>query len=256
MVTLEYFRTGEKLYRSAMAGEFDEFLIYHGVKELQPFLSDKSWQVPPIDFRNDPNKEDVYIQPISKTIIGRSAIPGFDSVIEEFFSHTSIHSSDNTAADFIQIPLWHFPITEKLNYAQIKHTRDHLQPTLLQFKNDLKELSQAIFPLPFSIENFALIKQLTNDKLLIYKEAIQQSIDESLYINKAKNQFSKDSGTTFCLGIASAETLLDYFEKTKTILPYVAAEIKQQVSRHFNLSSSFLFSYFIINTTNYPLGKR
>jgi len=139
---------------------------------------------------------------------------------------------------------------ESLSYTQLKYTREDFKPALLPFKLNLKELSDEIFSIPFLPENRSQLKQLSRDNLMHLTEPIQQAINASLYISQIKNSSAENTGLRFCMGIASAETLIGYFEKTKTVLPYVAEEIRQQTARHIDLKSSYLFAYFEILNDN------
>ncbi|MEI8203746.1 MAG: hypothetical protein WCH34_12070 [Bacteroidota bacterium] len=249
ILLIEQYKTGIKLFKGSLVKGKEGYSNHFLITELLPFIDEKIWELNALDFMNNKKKEDVYIQPLSKSIIEREALMGLDFMIEQLYNFANFDTPANDCIDFIKIPLWRFPFTEKLNNAQINHSRNQLQPVVSQFKTHLKELSDAIFPLSFSTENLSEIKQLCHNKLIRHIAPVQQTIDESLYLIQAKKQFSENDGSTLCLGIASVETIINYFEKTETILPYVAEEIKQQVSRHFSLSSSMLFSYFEINNT-------
>jgi hypothetical protein len=58
-----------------------------------------------------------------------------------------------------------------------------------------------------------------------------------------KNKYGNKDEFKFCLGITSAEILIDYYEKTQIILPYVANQIKQRVGRHIDLKANYVFTY-------------
>ncbi len=247
ILLIENFNIGIKHFKSGFEKDKKGFSDNFMLTELLPFIDQKIWQINALDFMINLKKEDIFIQPISKSIIEGNAILGLDTMIEEFFSFINYDSPENTGFDFIKIPLWHIPVTENLNNAQINHSRNHLQPALATFKTHLKELSEEIFPLSFSPEHIPAIKQLIHNKLKAHISPIQQSIDENLYFCQAKKQFSEIFGTTLYLGIASADTIISYFEKTETILPYVASEIKHLVSKQFDVSSSMVFSYFEMN---------
>jgi hypothetical protein len=239
-----YIKKGIKILKDDLKTAHNEFLEIYNIAELKRFNNDNIWQLLPIDCINHPTKEDVFIHPISETIIGRDSILGMDGIIDELFTFTLLVSADEKTCDFIKIPLWDFPKLDELNYAQLKYTRDDLQSALSPFRSQLKELSDSIFSLPFTIENQTQIKHLYKRKLNSLIKPIQNSIDESLYMSQMKNKFGENTELKFCLGIASAETLIDYYKKTETILPYVADEIKQRVARQIDLKASYVFTYF------------
>ena len=76
---------------------------------------------------------------------------------------------------------------------------------------------------------------------------VQQAIDESLYLSKIKNNSPANYGLTFCLGIGSAETIVDFYQKNEIVEPYEANEIKNRISRHINLKSTYIFTYFEVH---------
>jgi hypothetical protein len=114
---------------------------------------------------------------------------------------------------------------------------------LVHFNEQLKSLTDNLAKLPFGNENHESIKQLCLDKLNDILETVQTAIDESIYISYLNNQLSSGHRLKFCLGITSAENLINYYEKIKCTEPYMATEIKQQLSRHIPLNTSYVFSY-------------
>jgi len=199
-----------------------------------------------LSFSSEIKKEDVFIQPITESITQRESIVSVDSKIEEFFPFTTLDSTDKNDFDFIKIPIWDIPSTEHLPFDKLKYTREDLQTAVLPFKTHLKELSETLFPISFIPENIQQIKQLCQEILNEHIAPVQQSIYDSLYIQQLLSQSPGIPKLKLCLGIASAETLIDYYDKTTVVLPYVITQIKEQASRHIDLKSSYVFTYFEI----------
>jgi hypothetical protein len=213
------------------------------VRGMLPFIDDGVWKMISIDYAPDSTKEDGLIAPIANTFIEKENFIALDDRFVEMLSSSTFETCEGKDCDFIKIPLWVFPPFGDISYQQIKFTRDNLHPGMLKFKMLLNEMADQLTNITFSAENFKQIKQLYNDKLNEHIQPVQSMINESLYINQLKNSSKENTGYRFCLGIASAETLVNIFEKTETIQPYVASEIKCQLQRHFNLTSCHVFSF-------------
>jgi len=84
---------------------------------------------------------------------------------------------------------------------------------------------------------------------------VQQAIDESIFLSKSKNNYPENYGLTFCLGIAPAETIINYYQQNKIIEPFEANELKTRISRHINLKSTNIFTYFEIHNSLKEKGK-
>ncbi len=221
-----------------------ELFKHNAIIELQPFIDEDIWHLVLFDYEYKDNKEYVLISKILKTLTERDFIFCLDHSLDDLLGFSVYDSIENSLCDFIKIPLWDFPMLHGLNFAQLKYTRDNLQPALIPYNLKLKELSEEIFNMPFTIENQTQLKQICKDKLEHLIQPIQESIDNSLYIMQVKNKLGFKPHIKFCLGITSAETLINYYEKTETVLPYVADEIKIQTARHIDLKSSYVFCYF------------
>lgn len=218
--------------------------------ELVKFVEDGALELRPLYFLEDAEKEDEFIQEISNTLIDRENIFAIDGSVDEIFNFTTLDSIENEACDFIKIPLWEFPPFVGLNYAQMKYSRENLSLPLTPFKTNLNELSRELFNISFSQENIPHIKQICNEKLSALIAPVQKSIDDSMYISQLKNKFPPNFNMKFCLGLTSAETIVNCYEKLEVILPYVAGEIKQQIARKIDLSATYVFTYFEIHAPN------
>ena len=182
------------------------------VLSLIPFIEKNIWNVWFSDYNYDPTKEDWYIEELTTIIIEKKKIFAFDTMVEKFFKPTQLQGTEDHEFEFISIPLWNIPPLLSMTYEQLLHSRENLNLPLIPFKNDLRELSAQLFPLEFSSENMPQIRQLITEKIIPHQEPIQQRINESLYISQLRNTYAKDFYMTFCLGIMSAENLVNYYE--------------------------------------------
>lgn len=235
----------------ALKLEFKDFLeenlIGLNMFSLIGFVEKGIIELKPMGFFADELKEDTYIQEISNTLTEQKDILLLDDSIEKLFSFSLFNSAESGACDFIKIPLWDFPPFSGLSFEQMNYTREQLKPAMASLVDKIKILSQQIFPLSWGEENLNKIKQLCTEIIEPQIATVQQAIDESLYLIKQRNSFSAQTKIKCCLAIASAETLVNYYEKNEIVLPYVASELKDQIGKHIDLKASIPFFYFEIS---------
>lgn len=232
-----------RLAKDVLKADKEEFLSSHSLLEVVPFRKEKVLKLFPMD-RGPEEKENVYIEDISYSMTMKETYLCVDEVIENLFNYKVLHAKTKGTPDFIKIPLWEFPFLIGLNYEQLKYTRDNLTTALVPFKEQLSELSGKLNSIPYSKESIGQIEQLYKDSVTPTVGSVQQHIDESLYLCKSKSLLPNKIRLSYCLGIASSKTLIDYYEKTKIVLPYVANEIRERVERHNDLNISHIFTYF------------
>ncbi len=212
------------------------------LKEVLPFYKEGSLVSYPLKDIIDPNKEDVFIKPLVDTLIRPDEIISLTDLIEDNYYHEMGDLKEDDC-DYIKIPLCSFPYIKEMNYSQLKFTRDDLAPVLMPFNKCLKELSVEFLEIPFTVENLPRIKELCEEKLMPQIEAVQQKINESLYLCQQKNKNPENTGLEISLGISSVQFILESLEYIEVVLPYVGSEIKQQISRHMAPESTRVFIY-------------
>ncbi len=236
--------------RNALTSQIKEFIDFQWLTEFMPFIEQKILNLKYSNFYTYKNLEDPFIRGISETIIQRQAMLCLSETVDAVFTSTSLNDESENQFDFIKIPMWNFPPIRDLTYAQIKYTRDNLKPIFADFKTQVQELSEQLFPFTFSPENHQRIKQLCAEKLNHHSQTIEHAIHEHIYISKLKNQFAQNFGTRLNIGITSVENVINYYEKAEIVPDYVANEIKQQVSRHIDLKATFMFTYYVVHGVN------
>ncbi len=248
MLVLGNFNIRMANLKQSLKGTLDLFFDFYKIAELRQFIDDKIWSVPFLSYVPDTKKEDVLLQIYFETFLNRNNIIAMDDKLTEYFTCTMLDEDETTVCDFIKIPLWDIPVAEGLTYNQIKHTRADLKPKMMPFTNDLNELAEAFKTIQFLPKNIQTIKELCRKKLSEHIMPMQQSIDDSLYLSHLRNQSAEDMCSKLFLGIASANMLIDYYEKAEIIQPYVASEIKQRLARHVDLKSCYLFTFMNIHS--------
>jgi len=214
--------------------------------ELLPFAQEHILKAKMVNFIEEDELENLYIKGIIEDINDRESIFCLDYGIEKMFSYNSVDSTEEQMYDFIKIPMWNFPSFTEITYDKMKYTRDELVPILSSFKLQLLELIGKLNEITFSKENISLISQLCVENINHHISPVQAKIDESLFLIQQKNKYPNLQHVKFCLGIASTHLLIDYYEKSEVLIPYVASEIKQQLSRQIDLNRTCVFSYYEI----------
>lgn len=245
-LTLKIISLNRKMSRDLrvrLKEQYSKRLKHFKVLELVNFEKESNWELVWALYSHDEKREDHYIPVLTETILEQEYIMSFDGIVEEIFTFTELDSIENTGFDYIKIPLWDFPMFDGITFLEMKHTCEDIKQALQSYNVMLDELMAKLFKIPFTTENQIEIKHLCTDNITPFILPIQNSINESLYLCKLKNQSDANTGSTFNLGITSAENLINYYEKSGIILPYVAAETKEQLSRKIDLKSSCLFLY-------------
>jgi len=244
-IAIGNFRSIMKDLRSKLKEIIEKRLKYSRLFELVPFRKEDVWKLENVLFKFDPafDKQDLYITELTQTIPEQKYLIAFDTEVEKLFSFCLYDNPDNCNAEIIKIPLWSFPVFDGISFFQMKFTRDYLLPALLEFKAQLKKLSSEVFNIPFEPVNHPKIKQLCQESIEQHIVPVQKSVNDSLYMSQLRNKTEAGKGINFCLGITSAENLVNYYERTEMIEPYVATEIKQQIGRQMDLKACCFFVY-------------
>ncbi len=221
-------------------------LEFMQLMELLPFEKEKCWSLHHSLGEYAADEENKYIYTVTNVILQHRVLMCYHSIVEELLPYLELGSVADTSFDFIKIPMWKFPWMPAIKFNQIKYTQQGLKKPMQEFTVHLDELTNQLFKIPFIADNHDEIMTLCREKIVANLEPVQKTIDESLYLIHYRNQTPPDVGIKFHLGIASAASLIDYYEKAEIIQPYVATEIKHRLSREINLQSTCIFSYFTI----------
>ncbi len=217
---------------------------HYGLSEFFPYYDSKIF-LPSIRYDKEISiKEDRIIAEIADAIINRDGIISITDHIETMFPFLIYNAEVIEDFKFIKIPLWKFPPVYNMPFEQHNYTRQQLLLALQPFNSALKELQNDFFSIGFTLENLSHFITSLNEKINPLIMPVQNEIDESLYLSSIKNNHPENSGLLFCLGVTSAETLINYYLQNEIIEPYIANEIKNRVARHFDLDTSNVFCYF------------
>ncbi len=243
MKFLVSFRNLVQGMRKDLALKFKGCLSDSNLFEVYPFVKDELLFIVPVDYKDSEDLQDFYIGPVIGAISEKGITIFIDDFIEENFSFTNIDELEKEMFDFIKIPLWELPSFHEITYQETKYTRDQLLDILKPFKTQLQEIKTELFGSLYIQENLDHAKQLYKEKISVHIAPIQDALDESIYLSKQRNKYKDKSGFTYCLGITSVKNMVSFLEKAEVILPYVASEIKEQISKQLDLQTNIVFSY-------------
>ncbi len=236
-----------KNVRAEVKEHFGELMQKHNLLSMLHFSENDVLFLQSNDLNNVENKENDLVTYIAINIINQDITFSLTDHIETNFLFQTLYSSGSEDYDFLKINLWKFPFMVEISYEHLNYTRGQLLPVFQPFKEKLKELQTEFFTLEFIPENLPHFKQSIIEKINPLILPVQQAIDESIYLSKLKNNYPPNYGLTFCIGIGPAETIVDYYQKNQIIEPYEATEIKERISRHISLKSTYIFTYFEVH---------
>jgi len=248
VIMINRYKTVAKKMKEMLKNETKNYLIAHNLFELLDFTDNEILRLRPINFFEDDGKENYYIKEILDELHEPDNFYCFDINIEKLFKFSYLESPANEQFDFIKIPMWIFPSFAEITFDKMKYTRQDFAPTLTLFRKQLIELNTQLREISFSKDAYNMIKQLCTEKIKHHISPIQTKIDESLFMMQQKNKYPNLPHLKFHLAISSTQTLIDYYDKTGVLHPYVANEIKQQFCRHADITRTCVFAYYdIIN---------
>ena len=241
--TIATYKIAVKEIRTLLKLHYEKRLKHWHLFELYAFYFEKKWTCYyPITIQKS-SDENIYIGILEEIIAECNIQLFFNSIAEQFFTQSDVHSDNDKYADFLSYPLWNFPVFDTMQSKHYEYTFNDINPLIKPFHDQFAQLKDKLFKTYYTPENLVAIKQMCRENLQPHIATIQQAIDDSLYISQLRNQTKGDTGLQFCLGITSAENLVNYYEKAEIIQPYVAAETKDRLSRHIDLKAGSVFCY-------------
>ncbi len=247
LILLGKLRSFIKACREMLKTEYEGHLRKTNLWELLPFFDEDIFMVSPLYYFENDFKENAYVPEMVNNFTDKDVLLCLGQEVEQLlaFSHTA---SPDVDCDFIKIPLWDFPTFSGTTYEKMKHSRTDLQPAFAPFKEQLDLIQKYIHDITFAKDNIFQLKNYCQEKLQPFIHPIQHAIDKSLYLAQQRNKFDKNIGIQLNLGIASTETVINFYEKAGVIQAYVSSEIKHQLSKYMKVNTSYVFIYYEAHT--------
>ncbi len=151
--------------------------------------------------------------------------------------------SKNEIFDFYSLSLFKITGNLDLTAEQMKLIRN-------QFSFVSNTISEKVHSLEKKIEKLTdhheLIDEIINFRNEINPDLteIQRSIDENIYFNKIINSNENNIVYSYEMAICNYLTIIDFYEKNKTILSFVATNLKKQIEQ-FCDPNQFIIVFYL-----------
>jgi len=141
---------------------------------------------------------------------------------------------------FFNIPFFSFPFCNDLEKEKMKALRASLLPKM-------KNIATLTDKLCTEAKNEEFNSGLEEKCRSIYTQMqpdlqiIQKQIDNELYFQQRKHISGEYTLLTLNLCVASIKTIIDYYEQSKTLLPYAATALKRQLELKTDINHCCVF---------------
>lgn len=169
-------------------------------------------------------------------------MPFIDQFSIKEINHNTITEIKDSNTEFYTIPLFELPENINLNSVQMKSCRTQFLPKLQSIWKDIDTLNNSIKELScnLDVENTLIsFSETISGKLVM----AQQTINNNLFIRKSINSGNYNSLFSFEMAVCTTATLIKYFEKEGTLLPFVACSLKELIEKTEDLNSYQLVFY-------------
>lgn len=206
-----------KNLREKVKYQFEESIQSVNFLPILPFYGNNVLTLSAGDIFNEENDESKLLTEISSLLINNDATLSLSDDIDDNFSFDTLTSTNKKMCSYIKIPLWIYPPILVNSFEYLNYTRNELLPFMQAFKESLAKLQTEFFSIDFTPDNLPVFKQKINETIIPHVLLIQKAIDESLFIQNIKNGLFNEYSLVFCLGIAPAETIINYYEHFEII---------------------------------------
>lgn len=199
--------------------------------------------------------EDCLIEYIHDAIINHDKYFFINLVyLSEYFRIAEIDTDlytvdDETTADFYSISLLNIPENINLSIEHIKICRNQILPKIQSLWSLLNDFNKQL-PKIQSTNDLEKIILDFNKTISNEKKKAQELIDNNLFIQKIINSGDNTNKLCFKIAFCTANTLIDYYEKDNTLLPFVAQSLKELIAKTEDLNSYQMVFYMQFNDLN------
>jgi len=198
------------------------------------------------DFKE--NQEDNLIKLLQEAIYDCDDFLSLNDYVNHFFKAINIEESDIALSAilddcYFEIPLFSFPFIFNLDKEKMIALRGNMQPKMKNMHAMFHEFKTAMNKEEF---NEILIEKCKSfyQQLLPEISIVQNQIDNNIYFQQEKHMGPEHTLITLNLGVAPISMIIDYYEKSGTLKPFVAAALKRQLSLKTDISKCDVFLYW------------
>ena len=140
-------------------------------------------------------------------------------------------------------------ITEKSFAKTIKPLQDFvgemdsLKSVTEAYNKELIQSKKKMAEIEFIPKNYKQIETEVKSGLKSHFESINESLNNELYVQQAKNQFSEEANVNLMLGVTSFRNLIYFYRDLNCIKPFVADAFINILKNMLNIDSAAPF-YF------------
>lgn len=207
------------------------------------------------EYSEEITEEDCLIEYIHDAIINHDKYFFINPVyFSDYFSIADICTdliteNEEKSADFYSIPLVYIPENINLSIEHIKICRNQILPNFQTLWGLLNDFNKQLPKIQSANDLKSII--LDFNKTISYeKKKAQELIDNNSYIQRMINSGDNTNKLNYKIALCTTNTLIDYYEKDNTLLPFVAQSLKELIAKTEDLNSYQMVFYLQFNDLN------
>ena len=193
------------------------------------------------------DKEDSLIPEISKSIMGKEEFLLVDGIIGTYIKETALEEPKKEELFSKETKIFSFPLIYILYGKDI--SKENLAVLRKNVLNKLNGIFAKIDEFKASLHNEEFDDIVKEKTLAFYeslkdeRESFQTNIDEHMFIKQVLNSDKDCLRAQLRIGVCSIRTLVNYFEKSKILLPFVANALEKQLEQKMDIDKCDAFIY-------------
>lgn len=196
------------------------------------------------------NKEDDLLNLLYDEISGNENFillkDNFPKIIKEINLQDNINTvqTEENKTGYFNIPLLHIPFLANEKKEIMQMLRNNLRPCFQNISDVIEDIKKTVRNEYFdeglknTVANFS-------DKIKPETEKIQNIISQQLHFQQLINSTDNWFNIYLNLGICSINTLVDYYEKSGNLLPFVADSLKKKLALKTDIDKCDAFLFFL-----------
>jgi hypothetical protein len=145
--------------------------------------------------------------------------------------------------NFISDFLFEIPEPLSLNTSQITLIRNDFSKTSWKLFVEIASLNEELKNISFTKDNFEKIASVYNEKIALFKPALQKTVDENPCFQELKNDTKNRKVYKIHTGISSFNTILGFYEKLGIIDANNVVYIREDMASRVDINNSRLFLF-------------
>ncbi len=191
--------------------------------------------------------EDGLIPEISKSILDKEEFLLADGIIGTYIQETALEEDKKEGLLSNEPKIYSVPLVDILYGKDI--SKENLAVLRKDIQNKLNGISAKMdeFKASLHLEEFGdTVKEKTLDFYDSLKEesaSFQTYVDEHMFIKQVLNSDKDCFRAQLRMGVSSIRTMINYFERSKILLPFVAKALEKQLEQNMDIDKCDAFLY-------------